>query len=331
MEPFAVEWFKPNDRPVLLFLSAMSRILSVVRRCKPDVILVNDRSSLTVASVCRYAIPRAKIVPVVHGFRASHIRRHSSPNPLKYMLDRAMTRFYRSRDLVICVSAHMRSMYMESRFSCSTQRVVVVHNGIRDRFDRNVHSGKAIRRQWAISSSAKVLLTLARLTPIKGQDVIIKALPIVVTQHRDVVYIVAGNGDYQEQLSALALELGVSSHVIFTGAVDNDEGKYAYYDACDLFVMPSRFEPFGLSFLEAWHAAKPVLGGNRGGSTEIIEDGRDGVIVDPDDVPGVGATICELMANPARLQQMGRHGRLKAQQRFGTAAMVDNIVGALGH
>ena len=153
---------------------------------------------------------------------------------------------------------------------------------------------------------------------------------MVIEEHRDVVYIIAGSGHYQEDLAALAVEHGVSRHVIFTGRVDNDEGKYAYYDACDLFVMPSRFEAFGLSFLEAWHAAKPVLGGNRGGSTEIIEDGFDGVIVDPDDVLAVGRTICNLMRDPARLRQMGRRGRVKARQRFGTAAMADNIVGALG-
>ena len=154
---------------------------------------------------------------------------------------------------------------------------------------------------------------------------------MVVQQHRDVVYIIAGDGDYREYLATLAVEHGVSRHVIFAGRVDNDERKYAYYDACDLFVMPSRYEAFGLSFLEAWHAGKPVLGGNIGGSTEIIEDGLDGAIVDPEDVLGVGRTICNLMDEPARLRQMGRHGKVKAKQRFGTNAMADKIVRALGH
>lgn len=329
-ERFRVEWIEPHDLPAVLMLRAMRRFYSVVVRVKPAAIIVNDRVSLTVTSMCHSLGLRNNVIPVVHGFGSSHMRVRTSRNPLKRILDWQIKRFYRSRDLVICVSSHMRSMFLSSGLSTSRQRVVVVHNGIKNRFDREAHSGHVVRRRLAISSSATVLLTLARLARIKGQDVIIKALPRVIEKHSDdIVYICAGKGPYGKVLAALAVEYGVAGHVIFPGQVPNDESKYAYYDACDLFVMPSRFEAFGLSFVEAWHAAKPVLGGNRGGPTEIIEDGVDGVIVEPDDVITVADSIVQLIQNPERLEEMGRRGHVKAMQKYSRIAMADKVVQAI--
>ena len=328
-EPFRVEWIKPHDVPTVLIFRAIKRLHNVLRQLTPEVILVNDRVSLRVASLSHYVRLRARVVPIVHGFRPSHLRYRHSLNPLKRVLEWEMRRFYRSRDLVICVSSHMRSLFLASRFSTPRQRVAVVHNGIKNRFDRKIHDGHRVRQRWNIPSSATVLLTLARLTPTKGQDVVIKALPTVIKEHPDVVYLCAGTGHYRETLASLAVDHGVARNVIFAGQVSNDENKYAYYDACDLFVMPSRFEPFGLAFLEAWHAGKPVLGGNRGGQLEIIEDGVDGVIVEPDDVAAVADSILGLVGNPSRLKEMGRRGRIKASREFSRTVMVDNLVRAL--
>ena len=111
-----------------------------------------------------------------------------------------------------------------------------------------------MREQWNISSTATVLLTFARLHPRKGQDVIIRALRNIIERHPNVMYLCAGTGPYRDTLSRLAIDYEVEDYVVFPGQVPEEE-KYAYYDACDLFVMPSRregnsVEGFGLSFLE---------------------------------------------------------------------------------
>ena len=320
---------RPDGGRLAMFLRAVRRFWSVVNRCRPEVILVNDRLSLRVASICCCLSWGARVIPIVHGFGCSHIRRNDSRNAFGRMLERQMRRFYRSRKLIICVSYCMRTLYLKSRFATPLQRVVVVHNGIESGFDRQVHNGELVRLRWTIASSTTVLLTLARLAPIKGQDVVIRALPRVIQEHPDVVYICAGSGEYEGTLVALAVEHGVARNVIFPGHITNDTSKYAYYDACDLFVMPSRFEPFGLSFLEAWHAGKPVLGGDRGGPVEIIENGVDGMTVDPDDVVAVANSILNLIRDPARLEEMGRRGMIKARRKFSRSSMADNLVSVL--
>ena len=173
-ERFCIEWIEPHDLRAVIVLRAMRKFFSVTVRVKPEAILVNDRGSLTVALMCRYLGVRNRVIPVVHGFGSSHMRVRTSRNPIERILDWQIKRFYRSIDLVICVSYYMRSMFLSSRLSTSRQRVVVVHNGIENRFDRKAHSGHVVRRTLAIASSATVLLTLARLSRQKGQDVIIK-------------------------------------------------------------------------------------------------------------------------------------------------------------
>lgn len=329
-ESFAVDWITPDDNPVAMMLTSAHQFFRVVRRFRPTVILVNDRASLRVASMCRSLGSReARVIPVVHGVGSSHIRAPASRSAVKSLLGWQMKRFYRSSELVICVSSHMRRVYLNSRFGSPSQHVAVVYNGIESRFDCQVHDGQSVRHRWGISSSTTVLLTLARLAPYKGQDVVIRALPRVIQEHPDVVYMCAGTGEHEETLTALAVEHGVAQHVIFPGQVPNDEGKYSYYDACDLFVMPSRFEGFGLSFVEAWHAAKPVLGANQGGPAEIIEDGVDGVVVDPTDVVAVANSIVALIRDPGRLREMGRRGMIKARRSFSRSAMADRLVHVL--
>ena len=330
-ERFSVEWITPDDAPAATMLRSARHFFRVTRRFQPAVILVNDRVSLRVASICRYLGGRgATVIPVVHGVGSSHIRTRASRGILESLFGWQLKSFFRSRRLVICVSSHMRRVYIDSRFASRLQRVAVVYNGVESGFDRRVHDGQSVRQRWSISSSTTVLLTIARLAPNKGQDVVIRALPRVIREHPNVVYICAGTGEYEETLTALAVEHGVAQHVIFPGQIPNDHSKYLYYDACDLFVMPSRFEAFGLSFVEAWHAAKPVLGGNRGGPAEIIEDGVDGVVVEATDVVDVANSIAELIRDPARLREMGRRGMIKAHREFSRSVMADTLVGVLG-
>ena len=327
--PFNVAWTRQFAARSLLILESVRTVRRVVVRFRPDVLLVTDQYALIGASVFGRLL-RLKSVPIVHG---SEILRHGRGETLiRRLLAARMQRFYQSRDLTICVSNYTRTLFMET-FVVNSTKAEVVHNGMKNRYDAELHRGGLVRDRWDIRRTSFVLLTLARLVPRKGQDVVIKALPSVVAKCPDVVYLCAGSGPYQRALSDLAMEQGVSDNVIFSGQVTDAE-KYAYYDACDLFVMPSRrdgqtVEGFGLSFLEAWHASKPVLGGRHGGVVELVEDGVDGVIVDPEAPDAVASAITSLIGAPSKLQEMGHRGHVKANDRYSDVIMADRVVDAL--
>ena len=326
---FRIEWIKAHHMRTVQMLRGLKSLRSVVKDFKPDALLVTEQYALIGVSISRWLIG-ANSVPIIHG---SEVLRHSSRRTLlRRLIAWKMQRFYKTRDLIICASAYARSLLLNA-FPVSPTNAIIVHNGMRNRFNPEIDRGDRIRRKWRISQTSTVLLTLARLTPRKGQDVVIRALPSIIAKHPDILYICAGTGPYEETLVRLATDLGLGNHVIFPGLIPDKE-KYSYYDACDLFVMPSRregqtVEGFGLSFLEAWHAAKPVLGGKHGGVIEVIEDGVDGVIVEPEDVTAVADAILSLVGVTSKLEEMGRRGHAKASTKFSDVIMVGQLVKAL--
>ena len=128
-----------------------------------------------------------------------------------------------------------------------------------------------------------VLLTVGRLDPYerrKGHDRVIAALPKIMTEFPDVVYLIVGYGEDRTRLEALARNLGVDRNVLFAGNVTPDELPQTYRLA-DLFVMPSTQEGFGIVFLEAAASGVRVIGGNIDGSMDALADGAIGRAINP--------------------------------------------------
>lgn len=164
----------------------------------------------------------------------------------------------------------------------------------------------------------RFLLTVGRLVASerqKGVDVVIRSLPEIVESFPDVHYVVIGDGDDRPRLERLARETGVADRVIFAGAV-SDEQLAGYYAFCDVFVMPSRQEGFGIVFLEAMIFGRPVIGGNHGGTPEVIADKVNGYLVDHGDIPTLTDRVKQLLRDQALSRQMGVEGRRRVEQDF---------------
>jgi phosphatidylinositol alpha-1,6-mannosyltransferase len=167
----------------------------------------------------------------------------------------------------------------------------------------------------------KVILTVGRLIDRKGQDTVIRAMPKVLVDVPDAVYLVGGRGPHEETLRSLAVELGVREHVKFLGFVPN-ERLPAVYSICDVFVMINRDtkgegpEGFGMVFTEANAAGRPVIGGKSGGNIDSILEGTTGYRVDPLNVEEVALKITILLRDEKLRQTLGRIGREWVVSKF---------------
>ena len=310
--PFSVAWIPDHPIRVVRMGRSLLRLRETVVRTKPDLILVTQQYALLSVALFQRLLP-VHTVPVLHG---SEILWHARREGIgRRLVSAIMSRYYRSRELIICGSSFAQGLALGA-FPISRENSVVVYYGVRNGFNPRVHDGSAIRRRLGLERAAVVLLTVARLVPRKGQDVLIRALPAVLRRNPDVVYVCVGEGTYRARLEEFARSAGVQDRVVFAGRVSDAE-KYSYYAACDVFVMLSRrdgdtVEGFGLSFLEAWHTSKPVVGGNHGGVVEVIDDGVNGFIVDPRDEREVARVLNEALRDRDRLQSMGMRGHLKS-------------------
>jgi rhamnosyl/mannosyltransferase len=168
-----------------------------------------------------------------------------------------------------------------------------------------------------------VVFTVGRHVYYKGFEVLIRALRTV-----DAELWIGGRGPMTERYRAAAQEAGVADRVRFLGFVP-DEELVAYYDACDVFCMPSteRAEQFGLVQLEAMHCGKPVVVTRLGTGVEYVtRDGVNGLLVAPRDEAALAAALNRLLADPALRRQYGEEGRQRVATEFSVQQMVDKTV-----
>jgi phosphatidylinositol alpha-1,6-mannosyltransferase len=223
-------------------------------------------------------------------------------------------------DRVVTISDYTRDQLLS--LGVPATRIAKITPGVDTRrFYPDEAAGLAIRARYHLGDRP-VILTIGRLAPHKGHDVVIGALPLVLSQIPNVVYLIGGKGPTLESLKALAQERAVSDHVIFAGYVP-DEELPAFYNAADLFVMPSRqmleageWEGFGIVYLEANACGKPVIGGRSGGTEDAVVNGQSGYLVDPESPEAVAEKILGLLQNPVRAQRMGEFGRRWVKQHL---------------
>jgi glycosyltransferase involved in cell wall biosynthesis len=152
----------------------------------------------------------------------------------------------------------------------------------------------------------------------KGFEMIFEALARITDPPAPHLNLV-GTGDDQPRLRAVALKLGVESRVTSWGVLDDAQLAAAYED-CDVFVMPSKKEGFGIVFLEAMLRGKPCIGGAHGGTPEVIEHGKSGFLVEYGDVDALVRYLLALRADPELRRRLGERGRELVRSRFSAAA-----------
>lgn len=179
----------------------------------------------------------------------------------------------------------------------------------------------------AIASSDRYLLTVARLDSserLKGIDTTIRALSEVQAAVPGIRYVIVGDGEDRPRLERVAIESGVADSVDFVGAVGEEE-KIAWYRSCEVLVMPSRQEGFGLVYLEAALFGKPSIGGNHGGAPEAVLEGVTGYVVEFGDVVALTKRLVGLLTDDDLRRQLGDAARARVMERHSFDAFLDNI------
>ncbi len=173
------------------------------------------------------------------------------------------------------------------------------------------------RHDLHISDEACIVLSVTRLVPRKGIDLLLQAMPHLPSRLR---LVVIGDGEDAGRLGQISEERGLSDRVTFLSRI-TDEERNRWYAAADLFAMPTRdegtdVEGFGIVYLEAALAGLPIVAGRSGGAPEAIEEGVTGRLVDTDRVEHLVAVIQDLYDHPVERERLGRAGRARALRDF---------------
>jgi phosphatidyl-myo-inositol dimannoside synthase len=154
-------------------------------------------------------------------------------------------------------------------------------------------------------SGTLALVTVARLSGEKGIDDLLRGLALMRERGTPATLEIVGEGPDRESLEALARELGLSDHVVFSGFIPHGPRLIAALDAADVFVLPSRSEGLPHSLVEAMARALPVVATAIGGIPAFLRGG-EGVVVPVGDPAALAAALAELSRDPARLAELSR-------------------------
>jgi len=210
---------------------------------------------------------------------------------------------------VITVSKHTETEIMWL-YGIPEQKIAVIPNGIYpEQFCLPLDPG-SVKKRYGIHPLAPLVFFIGRLVYQKGPDLLVDAIPRVLKRRWDVQFIIAGKGDMRRELEERCRTLPVR----FTGYI-SDEEYLQILNACDLVVIPSRNEPFGLVLTEAWSAERCVVATEVGGLSENITNFIDGIKV-PVRADSLAWGISYILEDPVRIRAMGLAGKRKVLFRF---------------
>jgi len=291
------------------------RTALAIRKSRPAVIYSFLGGANIIASLDRWFVPPTKLV---WSIRASNmdLRRYDWLHGLAYWVE---CRLSRTADLIISNSRAGRDFAVEHGFP--EDRIHVVPNGVdTDRFKPDADLRQRQRAAWGLSDEHIAVGVLARLDPMKGHGVFLKAAAKIVRQRSRLRIFVVGAGPEEDRLKRQAARLGLERTMRFTGPSETPE---AALNALDICCSPSEFgEGFSNSIAEAMACGVPCVVTDVGDSARIVGDA--GEVVPPSDSRALGEAILRLAD---RLDDdCKQRARDRAADHFSVGAMVDGTL-----
>jgi glycosyltransferase involved in cell wall biosynthesis len=224
---------------------------------------------------------------------------------------------------VVAISEAVKNQLIGD-FRVDRERIALIYTGIElDRFMQRISPEKkeAIKRRWRLSK-APVVGTIGRLSPVKGQDVLLKAAEKLVGNFSDIKVLLVGNGPDENRLKDLSATLGLKENVIFA---DSIEDTTEILPAIDIFVLPSIEEGLGLSLMEAMASGKPCIASRVGGIESLIEDGITGILFDPGDSDDLARAVRYVLNNSERQEAFKEAARKRVINEFDINQMASRM------
>ena len=310
------------------------KLYRIARRKRVEYIIVNQANFLSTLGYMASKMTRVPMIQIVHHIADENLQ------GLRKRLSKCLERFnMRSADMNVCVSRHTASDVIQftrpARIKTSVIYNAVDLEAMSDWRANSVRMNEArasLQRRGYPKGTGPTILTVATLSKHKGIQWVIQAMPKILSEFKEARYVVAGGGAYRSELERVvedALPPHLRHAVTFLGRVSDSE-KYACYDMCDVFAMPSSEEGFGLVYVEAAAFSKPTVGCDVMGVPEAVAHGETGLLVKPEDVDALTNAILRLLRNKGDRVRMGQNGRWRVESELSWSASARKYQRLLG-
>ena len=324
-----------RQQPIPLRLAKFTwEVLRQGRKC--DLLFVNDYG--LPAALANLALRKPVVMKVVGDFAWEYAIRHRlipadeniddfqrARHGFTVELLKRLQRWYVGRARAVIVpSRYFRGLV--AGWGVPEKKSRVIYNAVDLAAYQDLPSREEIRARLGLAG--RVVLTAARLTPWKGVNRLIAALPAWREAVPGTNLVIVGDGPERANLERLAHEVGVAEAVTFVGQVPH-EWMPLYLRAADVFVLYSGYEGLPHVVLEAMAAGVPVVASRKGGIPEVIGDGVTGLLVEWGDETVLADTVERVLCDAALARRLGEAGRARVERDFGWGGLVERTAALL--
>ncbi|MEK7557778.1 MAG: glycosyltransferase family 4 protein [Patescibacteria group bacterium] len=303
---------------------AFLKLWKTIKQKKINYILVGQILPLGTATYLISKIIKIKYAVFFHGMDFSFAIQKTKKRWL-------IKRILKNSDRIICCNSYVADL-VKKFYPEIKNKVIVVNSGVEINYQLSITNYELLKTKYGFKNKI-VLLSIGRLVKRKGVLEVIESLPEVFKKVPNLVYVIVGSGVEINNLQAKISELKLSDKVIIITNVDDQE-KNNWLNLCDIFIMPARningdFEGFGIVYLEANMAGKPVIAGNSGGVKDAVIDNFNGLLVDSENLDQIANAIIKLAKDLSLRQKLGEQGRQRAIKDFNWQKQTNKIFSSL--
>jgi glycosyltransferase involved in cell wall biosynthesis len=242
--------------------------------------------------------------------------------------------FLKSANRIVTVSEYNKRIL--TSLGIHPERITVVHNGIDlSVFQPPVFESKMIRESFKISEKDILVGAVQLISPLKGTLEFIQTAGLITKSHPDLHFIVVGSSrgnpsdiEYFDLVKKTVAELGLGGKVHFVGW---QQDVRPWISAMDIFVLPSYAESFPISILEAMALSKPVVATDVGGISELVVQGKSGLLFTPVNIQEMSESIKRLVEDCTFRDELGKAGRVRVENNFNIEMKMHDLVNILNN
>jgi len=226
-------------------------------------------------------------------------------------------------DAVIAISSAVQH-HLAADFRVDQHKIHLIESGIDlNEFTPVDETMRTQHRNRFNLGKEPIIGMIARLSDVKGPDILIEAMHGVLRHVPNAKLLLVGEGKMEGELRTMVKRLELDEHVRFFSVVNHTREMLPLFD---IFAMPSRQEGLGLSIMEAQATGLPVIATRVGGIPSLIEDGKTGILIEPENSEALAEAIVKLFEDEDRLGMIGSAGRKFIQQNYSSDTMVDKTI-----
>ncbi|MDO8668111.1 MAG: glycosyltransferase family 4 protein [bacterium] len=308
-----------NNLP-LGWLKAIVKLRQVIKTEKINHVLVGQILPLGTATLICSKFCKIKYSVFLHGLDFTYAAKLSKK---KFISSLILT----GAEKIICANNYVAKIASQ-KFPKIEHKIIVVNPGVENLVGHNPQLITQLKAKYNLNNKI-VLLSVGRLIRRKGFGKVIKAMPKIFKSAPNLVYFIIGDGPEIEKWKMKIKNFGLEKNVKIINQA-TDEERDSWYGASDIFIMPARningdFEGFGIVYLEANLAGKPVIAGRSGGVEDAVIDGLNGLLVDPENLEQIASAVIKLANNPELRKKLGEQGRERAIKNFNWQKQAEKI------